>query len=478
MSAIGNYIHLTAAGYNRTGTNRQREGPSLDAATALSLEKDSIRQRIESYQSMNNLFLLEKDINDLLDTLGGRSELSETNSAWANQAIEFVDNYLHEVFLERLQDRDYNNLTVVSRSEKEKGIGKIKTNYQAAYADWSKTITKRVAELDAYMEKFFKNKTEDEYRQAIQKIKEVKAKLYDGTYQQLIGNGWKGEPRKDPLKISIKEINEIIKKYAAMPDLSTQSGAMFENVIPLIKVMGEEIISEELKKMIKAKDKFNIVIDESNFKDVGWNIKLNPDITQKGKKSQSKIDVAFEWNGQQLNISAKNYNLNAENKSPHFIKVLEGSNLLYLLQDENADFVNHYFNLYSKHIDQKGNSAGYTAQRRAYWEVLKLVILYKGITGDVFGRDDKANVFIINDSSGTHSTRVKVLSIADLLKKAMDAHSKNLGLTGDHSSIQNLYANKKVKNSPSGIARVATILNDAHARKIKASFNSALLDWD
>ena len=46
MSAIGNYVHYTAAGYNKTGTNTQRQKPSISASQALSLQKQDINNRI------------------------------------------------------------------------------------------------------------------------------------------------------------------------------------------------------------------------------------------------------------------------------------------------------------------------------------------------------------------------------------------------------------------------------------------------
>ena len=170
--------------------------------------------------------------------------------------------------------------------------------------------------------------------------------------------------------------------------------------------------------------------------------------------------------------SAKNINLK---DSPKVIHTVSGTSLLYLLYDENDNFVNHYFNLFANHPDKRGNTSGYTALRRSYFEILKLMIAYKALTGDTFGRSDNtADVFIINDSSGSNF-RVKVFSIATLLQKFWDNPSNNLGIS-NVTSIQRLYANRYVENSPSGIARVRNVLNEAHQRKISASFNSSLLD--
>ena len=469
MSAIGNYIHLTAAGYNRTGTNRQREGPSLDAATALSLEKDFIRQRIESYKSMNDLSSLESEINNLLDVLGDRVEPSKTN--WDNEVRQIIEDYLTEEYGNTLQTIDWSNLDVNFTSVKTKGVGKIKTNYWQ-YKNWKSTILSRINELNTYMENFSENKTTREYQDAINRINTIKNDLYKGTYDMIAKNGWNTN-KQNPLKIAIKDLNEIIAKYAAMPAISAQKGDLLEATIAVIPAMTKDMLNKEIGSFIKGRDKVSVTIDENNFKDKSWNIQLG-DIVQTGRTSQGKIDVAFEWEGQQLNISAKNVNL----KDRNFIHIMGGSSLLYLLQDENVDFVNHYFNLFSNHPDKKGNVAGYAAMRNAYFDVLKLMIAYKALTGDSFDRgNNQADVFIVSDSSGSHSRRVKVFSIGDILQKFLERPTSNLGIA-NASSIQRLYANKRVENSPSGIARVAAVLNEAHARKITASFNSALLDWD
>ena len=54
MSAIGNYVHYTAAGYNKTGTNTQRQKPSISASQALALQKQDTHNRILGYQQVSD----------------------------------------------------------------------------------------------------------------------------------------------------------------------------------------------------------------------------------------------------------------------------------------------------------------------------------------------------------------------------------------------------------------------------------------
>ena len=72
MSAIGNYVHYTAAGYNKTGTNTQRQKPSISASQALSLQKQDIHNRILGYQQVSEEALqeLKTKIQELVDKIG------------------------------------------------------------------------------------------------------------------------------------------------------------------------------------------------------------------------------------------------------------------------------------------------------------------------------------------------------------------------------------------------------------------------
>ena len=72
MSAIGNYVHYTAAGYNKTGTNTQRQKPSIAATQALALQKQDIHNIILGYQQVSEeaLQALKTKIQELVDKIG------------------------------------------------------------------------------------------------------------------------------------------------------------------------------------------------------------------------------------------------------------------------------------------------------------------------------------------------------------------------------------------------------------------------
>ena len=283
------------------------------------------------------------------------------------------------------------------------------------------------------------------------------------------------EVREEPARNLIKEINNIIQEYASRPAIQLQGGTFFEYILELVPEMGENLANKEVEKRLesyyKGKDKVKVEIDETFFQDKSWKVDLG-DITQNGQSSysQGKIDVAFDWQGQQMNISAKNINLS----KPSFISLQKQSSLLYLLQDENSNFVNHYLNLFSRHSGKE--RLIYANQKNEYFNLLKLTLAYKGLTGESFGRGkNKVNVFVINMRKGTGKSKVKVISISDILKAFEQNDSRNLGLTVEAGNIKNLYKNKFVPKVPSGIARINNVLAEMHKRKVSISFNSSLL---
>lgn len=473
MGAIGQYIHLTAAGYNKTGINTQRQSPSIDAITALQNQREEIQKKIDNYQKINNLKPLEKQINNLIKKLGVSQSNPLESRKWEKEAQQFLLNEMNKEF-SNLQHIDFSTLNVDARSALEKGVGKLKTNYWV-YKKAKTEILNRINELNSYLENFTKNISKEDYKIATKKIDNIINKTYKDIYKTISSSG-KEPLSKQRTQEMIKNLNEIILEYAAMPAINLQKGTLFEKVIQLIPEQGKDLAKKATREAFishsRGKKQVKVEIEESFFKNKSWKMDMG-DIIQTGKTSQGKIDVAFEWEGQDINISAKNINL--EN-SPKFIHTTTGSSLLYMLQDENSDFVNHYFNLYSKHVGREHLT--YANQKKEYLNVLKLTLAYKGLTGESYGREDnKANVFIINDSKGISGNSVRVLSVADLLKKISESDSRFLGLTSDTGSITKLYSNKKVENSPSGIARVNAVLAEAHSRKISTSFNSSLIKW-
>ena len=475
MAAIGDYVHLTAAGYNKTGILRQnRKMQSISVNQALVAQRKSVIDRINAYQNVSDeaILSLENRINQLLDILG--TDDGQSNNNWGEQARKYLEKMMTEEF-SQLQNIDWSSGSISANSTL-KGIGSIRENY-TSYKNWRQTLISRVNELNAYlreMEALTAAETgvdPNKYTEALMKVNTLLTDTYQKTWEKVNNMGM--AVNKGTMKNMIKQLNEIIGAYAAMPAAQLQNGTFFERLLQLIPEMGNNLAEKEVDEAVRSYSKgqstVKVQIDEKFFKDKSLSIDLG-DITQTIRTSQNKIDVSFDWEDQPLNISAKNLDIG---KGVKFIHTTQGYSLLYLLQDEDSSFVNHYLNLFAQHDDKAGKSL--KDARNEVLQCLKLTLAYKGLTGDTYGRGNAmTNVFVVNNYTGGKN-HVKVISVANLLNKFANNDSRFLSLKSAPEDVSKLYKNKKVKDNKDGTVRIANILRQMHARKVTTSFSSALL---
>lgn len=129
--------------------------------------------------------------------------------------------------------------------------------------------------------------------------------------------------------------------------------------------------------------------------------------------STGKVDVEVTYKSNFLPISVKNYSLAAQRN----ISLVSGTNLLYLIQDENSNYVNHYLNAIAYHKDMYLDYGSGNYREQSYLATA-YTVLYKAFTGDSYGRDiaDKAEVFIVHDTTAESQRQSwRVYSINSLL---------------------------------------------------------------
>lgn len=149
MAAIGDYVHLTAAGYNKTGILRQnRKMQSISVNQALVAQRKSVIDRINAYQNVSDeaILSLENRINQLLDILG--TDDGQSNNNWGEQARKYLEKMMTEEF-SQLQNIDWSSGSISANSTL-RGIGSIRENY-TSYKNWRQTLISRVNELNAYL---------------------------------------------------------------------------------------------------------------------------------------------------------------------------------------------------------------------------------------------------------------------------------------------------------------------------------------
>ena len=101
-------------------------------------------------------------------------------------------------------------------------------------------------------------------------------------------------------------------------------------------------------------------------------------------------------------------------------------------------------------------------------EEVKLILFYKALTGDTYGRQ-AANVFIINDNQ---TGKVRVCSIPYMIDKAIQKPIKGIQLNGKTFNTSISFKNTWHKDHAQG--RISALLADVHSRKVKVSVNTEM----
>ena len=184
--------------------------------------------------------------------------------------------------------------------------------------------------------------------------------------------------------------------------------------------------------------------------------------------TQNKIDVQIETPEGIKTLSVKNYNL----KTQSSISAMTGVSFLTLMQNENQeDFMNHYFNITAEH-PMKGDTTGPLLKiRDRMHSLIKQIILINALTGlnisktalgGVKEQQGIANYFVINDSS--KPGKFKIFTMSELLSLTTGdqaGFSKFVKVSGyDNPEWDNTWAESGPQE------RITKILMQAHQMKL------------
>lgn len=501
MSAIGDYIHLYGWNYADYGTNKMRSGKSkssVSAAAALNSARASVRQRITALGTNEDTKQIETDLNKLLDWLGTKDPKGEMNVSVARNILGQI---ISESWNDAMSNRNINfsSANVTSAG----GIGTIKSrgHYAGRSIGYEGTLRNRITALNQTLkeleEKIASAGTEEEVLMLGTDIIRIKKLVEDNftlVNQYLQETNLAGTKRRSANEMNmIKELNDMIKTYVPFLDDANQKGHLFEDIIALIPQKIQTLAATELDNAIRSAIKSGVkggLTDKMTY---------NPDAFMKGmiekgkvgaeyienynafiksvKESSQKIDVTIEYNGKDVDISAKNLNLGKKwNKMSKAITLTNGNPLLSLLQDESSDFVNHYLNLFADHGYTEGAYGNmFSSMRNQYLDVIKLMIIYKALTGDVYGRESgKAEVFIVNNNAVQKGKHVRVVNIKAVLRKIANSRYDFMQVEPKNVfSESHRYTNTKIGEDDdpwarTGTARIARLLSEVHAVKVHA----------
>ena len=456
MSAIGDYIHYSKRNYMKEGTSKGGVFQMWEEQSRRIRE----RAEAESYADIS-----QPDLELLANALEGimsKGGIAGTPEETARKEIERV---LIEKYKDRLQNINYETGNVTLNKDAETAIGKARSNAKVA------SLYRKAMQIEKIvLEQAQRGNMEAQL--ALSSAKEI-ASYYNAIAEEI--NEYK---RNNKLKITYtpeqtaemnqkrKELNALIAEFAAYPAIELQKGDFFEVAADQLGTVIENVVATEIKG--GARERVEI---EKEFLATQYFTKDFGDMIEKTSLSQGKVDVEITWKGQDNINSLLRASLKNANLGHYYVRMVSGSSLLFMIQDLDTDFVNHFLNLMAKHKGTKNDIPKFVKLKEQMVEEMRLALFYKSLSGDNFQRTT-ANVFIVNDN---RTGKVRAYRIQDLVNKAAD----NIKLlTGVKLNNKTLNADINFRNdwhdgSPEG--RISGLLADVHATKVSASLHTSLL---
>lgn len=458
MGAIGDYIHYTSKGYLEHGTTQTGAFHGWVSQRPMILEK--LKQNKASSLNSEEQRELEDILTSFLKNEEGNPNITKVQ--------EEVQEKMNELFGDTLQSIDFETGNVQAKRDTSSsvGIARNATNIEdivprinklesiiiknAEKLEIPKGMSTQVRQLKSY------------YNRLAKELRTVKQANGQDAATALLA-----ERTKD-LREKKRLLNELISEYAAYPAVALQKGTFFEHLIAQAPKVAQNEAMNAIGEVIGDVTE-SVAFNKEAFASQFLTQQVD-EVLSKTSVSQGKIDVSLTWKEKNLGISAKNYNLDR-----YYVHVLSGSSLLYMLQDLDSDFVNHFLNLYAAHGKREGqknvgiDNAQLAAMKSSILPEIKLILLYKGLTGDTNGRSS-ANLFIINDSS---KGKVKVLDMYKIISKVEAQAIKGIKLNDKTLNEKIKFRNDWDLGSPQ--QRISKLLLDVHARKVSVAIGTEFL---
>lgn len=483
MGGIGDYIHYFAKGYDEYGVAlNTKDGVSYGQARQ---KQKAILEKRQHMLTENNYGKNSAELKAIEDILN--SMYKDLNSL--NSKDTEIYKYLEEKMGKDLETINFETL----KSERVSNGQNVLRKIQEAEGQQIHKMTTLQNRVNAIMRigEEIKNTQRHGYANLRKRIKSIEnqwERLSTGlTEKDILVKGSKGV---NTLVKSINDVISLIKKDTA----ANITGALLEHMIEAIPEVGEGLLDEEMKKVFKESaliggehGQNEITIDMKNFDvDIPGIDFTNGKYTV--THSQGKIDVILSPEDDKLkpiNVTAKNYS------SLSGIHVVSGQSLLYLLQNEDVDFVNHYLNLAClKDGDTKSMNEGFFTDAAS---ILSQSILSQVVAGATYGKgsNEIAGVMVIAYNDTPNSTKFKVIPTVNLIASLVDkadnvdrliksysvrkAASKQTGEGSIDLSKYHFYQNwegEKYKYDMNlSDVRIGKILQKVHSTKINASIN-------
>ena len=535
IAGIGEYVHYHMENYEKYGIARigmsPKKGPTPQQIHRQHQKR--LKTRIDQLTTLNKrqTKALEKKINSFLELINTAN--TPTNDS---EILRIQNTLLEKVFGEAWQNQM--NIIInwangsITMGKGQQGLPQFRKGFDEYSGDWEKKVRSRIIKLNqklSVLEHTINNlSNESEIPAAQQALENTEKWLLQDLEEidnELVANGLKAKDPKGKYPNLREYLNTLIQTYAPFISLSKMQGTLFEYVADAAVRQYDNVISKEYNEVVayiknmgtQGDERLPIKMATENFAEGmivkggvteshGSNVYKFNNIMNRITESYGKVDATWDIPGVgPVGASLKSVKLGKKGMGQSRpIHISTGNPLLTYLQDENAAFVTHFLNVFSVHNYEYEIGAGpdpnesssnvglYNAQKEAYRQQIMLIILYKALTGDVYGRNKQlAEIFVVNNSEfkGDNGEigKVAVYNMKDILYTALKTNFENLDTLLDISTVpENLFSpdfhfrsewivgNWKTGGS-TGTQRIAGILNQVYEMKIRASIKNKIL---
>lgn len=469
-SAIGDYVHYYAGDYDRYGISKNFSTSSEDGDRIMQAYKTQKLNMIKKTKKQSiNKKQIQEDLNMIL-----------SGEDTSNERIKEIQKYItNEINKEAIRygakgvNINYSTGQVTAQAlesyiltAEAKLTDKIKRTEKFFRVS---TLESRIKSIEENIKLISGETTQEQVKKQIESITKTLEDLKKDT-----GNTEKKIMVNNKALSLVDQINDIIQKFNAKKTINLLKGEFWEYVIALSPYIGAEYLGKSLddfaankmgdarsSKMIKLNN-FAKDIDISKIFGVkGWTLDDGGQVALTTGKSQDKVDVElYIKEGKSISVSAKNVNL----ASGYDVHLVTNTSLLYLLQDEDPEYINHYLNIMATHCDDDGYI---TSLRQLATNTTKIILLYKALAGG-FGVK-KVELFILNNNSATNKDSIKIYEVADLI----DYAAKNLNLI--HATANDIDIDLMRFKNEFAIdyqTRITNLIADVHQKKISVALKA------
>lgn len=454
MARIGNYIHAHIENYRTFGTQQQEPGDYDQSGTIISQTMGKYTRKTPRISNRD-----QEQLAQLLNALLYKKEKSR--DAIDDEVWNKIEPKIYEAFQTKYNGYNLNQSLGVYRQAK-----KITDNTDTITINRANSIVKS---LEKVVEGLYSGAIQKKGLDAGTKMNEI-----NGIIEQL--NDLIRQSKGEPINLkNMKEFKNSINTALGLLSFNLKmvgdafemwlqgaAAAIQNNVDIAVDKIGNTIGSTTSRAgvNINAFDKY--LVDLNSLAEMTDMSYTNGSTRIESKvSSQNKADLAITWNNQTLMVSAKNYGFSSSN----LVSLVSGTNLFTILLNENASFVNHVLNITTlndtNHLDQAHKA-------------IKLITLWKAITGAGLGKNNTSNTFILNNRKLKTIYVLDTVRLYQQLIKVID-QGVEFTFSGNETELagMNRWIGGPTPDAGQAKQRITTLLAKLHAYKVGVKFDAS-----